>query len=180
MSNNELVQSLRKEAESNKAFGAICHLFAMRERARNVITLVALQNKMKAEGFDFEAAQYEGVLKFLASNGVGKLDYDPKGRLRALKDISVTLQSIGQAAIARRESLQGLKRRHKFSSIFSRKAQERKSGVKELTLKKPPAVQLTVFINDKPVKMQMPTDMSSKEIAALIQGFQRTQTQEAS
>lgn len=100
-----MVEALRAEAQGNKVFSAVCHIFALRERARRQVTIAALRNKMSIEGFEFTTAQLQSVLKFMASLGIGKLDQDSKGRIRALKEIKHTLQSIGNAAIAKGEKL---------------------------------------------------------------------------
>lgn len=106
LTSKEVVAKLRDEASKNPTFNAVCHIFAMRERSRNRVTLNSLMATMKREGFvKFDKASYEGVLKLLADLNLGKLDYDIRGRLRSVKGIKVTLQSIGMSAVSKQDSL---------------------------------------------------------------------------
>jgi hypothetical protein len=58
MDMNLIREQLKKEAESNPASNAAFHVFALRKRARNVVVLTSLYNKMKKEGFKYEKSQY--------------------------------------------------------------------------------------------------------------------------
>lgn len=95
----DLVAKLKQEADSNAAFKAVCTVFAVRERARQQVTVNSLARVMNREGFEFTKDDYKTVLARLAEFGVGRLDRAPNGRLRALKGINVKLQSIGKAAV---------------------------------------------------------------------------------
>lgn len=95
----DIVEKLRNEAAKNPVFSAICHVFAIRERTRQQVTMGTLRIVMSQEGFNFESVRYEECLRFLADLGLGRLDFAPNGKVRALKDIRTTLQSIGQAAL---------------------------------------------------------------------------------
>ncbi len=101
-----VVEALRTEAAKNPAFNAVCHIFALRERARQQVTINSLSITMAKEGFSVTKSQCEDIIKFMASIKLGTLDFDLKGRLRALKNIKVTLQSIGLAAISRKDDLE--------------------------------------------------------------------------
>lgn len=101
---SKTVLALREEAAKNPVFNAVAHIFAIRRRARQQVTIQRLQVAMTQEGFTFTRNQYENVIKFLASQNLGTLERNHKGRIRALKNIKVTLQSIGLAAIARKNT----------------------------------------------------------------------------
>lgn len=116
-SQKDLVQKLKAQAAKSPAFSAMCHIFALRERARQQVTLKSLSLTMQKEGFAFNPSEYEVALVFLASVGLGKLDYNAAGRLRGLKDIKVTLQSIGMAAIAKTDQLKTGQFQHKFKKL---------------------------------------------------------------
>ncbi len=108
---------LRDEAARNPVFSAVAHAFALRQRARQQITMARLKVAMASEGYEFTRVQLEQVLKFLASQNLGTLDYGPKGRVRALKNIKVTLQSIGLAAVAGKQSFERLRVPSKFIKL---------------------------------------------------------------
>ncbi len=96
----ELAIRLKGEAEINPAFAAVCLAWSMRERTRRQVMLSTLVVAMAAEGYNFAKEEYAKVLEFMASVGLGRLERDSKGRIRGLKDITVTLQSIGLASVS--------------------------------------------------------------------------------
>lgn len=98
--NKELTSILRTEADKNPAFSSVCHLFAARERSRRQITLRSLTINMQRQGFSYDKGQYARILRFLASTGVGILDFDRNNKLRSLKDINVALPAIAIAALS--------------------------------------------------------------------------------
>lgn len=103
---SQIIEKLRMEAAQNPAFNAIAHIFALRERTRAQVTIKTLANTMLKEGFSFSMEDYENILKFLHALGLGTIDVNHKGRVRGLKNIKVTLQSIGLATVARKEALE--------------------------------------------------------------------------
>lgn len=117
MNETQVINTLRNEIQTNKAVSDTLYAFAMRQRARHVVTLTALTNKMHHEGFEHTRGEYAEVLKLLAKLNIGKLDTDSKGRVRALKDIDTTLQSIGLAALGVRSQVELAKRRNRFGKI---------------------------------------------------------------
>lgn len=113
----EVIDTLRIESKSDPVVNAVLTMFGARERARDRVTLHALTQRMKDEGFVYDQASYIKVLKLLAKLGLGKLDIDPAGRVRALREVKVTLQSIGQAAVGQESSIQEWNQRNKFREI---------------------------------------------------------------
>lgn len=98
--NEQIVAKLQEEAKRNEVFSAICYVFALRHRARQQVTVGTLRLKMAQEGYNFSKTQCQQVLRFLSSLGIGYLEFDQATKeLVALKNIKLTLQSIGLAAI---------------------------------------------------------------------------------
>lgn len=102
----QLVEQLRVLAASDKTFNAVAHVFAIRERARGEVTLSNLRLRMAREGFHFKGDELGQVLKKLSELGIGTLYIDSDKRIRSLKNIKVTLQSIGQAAVGKLDKLE--------------------------------------------------------------------------
>lgn len=101
-----LVGQLRDRANKSPTFKNMAHVFAIRERTRQQISLNTLFMSMTKEGFKFSKADYARELEFLASVGIGRIDRDTKGRLRSLNGITVTLQSIGLASVSNKDKLE--------------------------------------------------------------------------
>lgn len=165
------ITNLKKEAQSNPIAGDVLKMFAERKRARHVVTLGALEQRMKKEGFSHNRDEYASVLKFLASQGFGHLETDKKGRVKALKEVKMTLQSIGQAAVGKQMSLAALKQRNKFNQL-----QARTSALSATAdIIKPKTgngtgfpVSITVVVNGKPVNLRVPKEFNEKDIGELV------------
>jgi hypothetical protein len=112
-----LVQALQKEAKSNKAFEAVCTLFASRERARHQVTLQSLRYSMLKEGFHFDEETYAQILSFLAKAGVGKIVRNKKNQVTALVEVKYTLQTIGKAALSATDNVKSFTPDRKYSKI---------------------------------------------------------------
>lgn len=112
-----LIETLKAEAPKDATLNAVLHMFAARERARAQVTLAALSNRMKEEGFSYDRADYARVLKLLANLGVGRLDTGQNGQVRALKDVKVTLQSIGNVSVGSGTTIEQLSFRNRFQRI---------------------------------------------------------------
>lgn len=170
-SSNELIDRLKDEAIRNKTFNAVAHIFAIRERARQQVSVVALAAAMKKQGFEFSRNEYEHVLKFMGSLGLGTLDKDSRGRVRALKGIKLTLQSIGLAAVGEKKELTKYSPAAKFSKI---------PGVPQTILDKPPTtpkptasksvckVTFTVTVDDKTVVFDIPEGVPKEDLGQFI------------
>lgn len=165
-----LIETLKKEAATNKAANAVFHVFALRQRARRNVTVHSLEQRMKKEGFDFSPNEYSGVLKTLAGLGFGKLQTDHKGRVKALTDVNTTLQSIGSAACGQRVTLTGLKSRNKFTTMVVTKMDAAPTA--EIFKKVAPVPQvdlrLSLAINGKPVSISVPENLTAEEITGII------------
>lgn len=117
MNQMQVIETLKRETPNNKTLSDTMLSFASRDRARHAVTLTGLMNRMKNEGFEHARDEYARVLQLLAHLGIGKLDVDPKGQIRALKDVRTTLQSIGEAALNEDGKLELAKRRNRFGRI---------------------------------------------------------------
>lgn len=172
-----IVDSLRKEM-NNPASNAVLTVFATRQRARGNINLNSLYHRMVREGFKYQAMDYVPVIRLLAALGFGDLDVDYKGKIRGIKNIKVRLQSIGKAAHGETDTVEGLRFRRRFRDLPA------VSGKVEVT---PPAavaqtptslptpsttLSLELSVNGKVVHMSLPKDLTSSELANLIQRLQ--------
>lgn len=177
--NNEAVEVLKKEVESNPAANAVFHVFALRRRTRAQITMHGLSQRMKLEGFEYRSDQYAHVLKLLAKLGLGKLEVDSKGRVRALKEVKATLQSIGVVACGDKSTVKVYNKRNKFMKVYSNPAPE--TPKQQENSPKPELVPdssnnviiLSVPIKHKYIDISVPKDLNAEEIAALIYKFQK-------
>lgn len=176
MTKNEVVGAMNQEATINPVFKDFALLCAHRQRARKNLTLQSLSRKMKAEGFKYQDKELEAIFKKLSHWGLGTIDLAPNGKIRALKDIKVTLQSIGSAALGSgKKDLTGFRPRAKFGKIFEMPPLSPRSvpkpqvivggGVSRVTL--------TVMLGDKAINIPVPAELSAAETAALIGKFQK-------
>lgn len=163
MSDKTLIETLKKEAANNKVLDAVLHMFAARERTRFILTIFGVSLRMKKEGFNFSKEQYQDVFKLLAELGVGNLAYDSKGSIIAIKDIKVTLQSMGQAVINKKVTkVVAFNKRNLFRSL---NPDEPKTEVVPIPMTN---VVLTFLINGKPINLSIPGDLDSRDIGDLV------------
>lgn len=163
----DLVTKLRNQASKDKAFNAVCHIFAMRERSRAQVTLSSLMATMLREGFSFDRKQYVEVLKFLASVGLGRLDAEKNGRVKALKDIKVTLKSVGLAAVSKQDALDKASFSNTFKPLPSVSAQQPQGEAESVHVRYP--AKLTVsFDKDEVSTFSLPKGISAKELGELL------------
>lgn len=172
MNHKEAIEKLKQEVSANPAANAVLHVFTLRKRARSRIATSVLAKTMTKEGFSFSPAQYAEVLKLLANTGFGNLELGPKGKIRALKDIKVTLKSLGEAVCAPKPvSLTHFRSRNKFQTV---------NIPKVLTPAPPkesyptPGLKIVLALNEgRHLDISIPDDMTPGEIAFLLKRFQR-------
>lgn len=169
MTQLEIVDSLKKEATVNPVANAVFHVFATRERARSVLTLQALQRRMKREQFTYPVSKYAELLKLMSSLGLGKLDIDPKGRIRSLKEIKASLQSIGMAACTDSKELKSNKQRARFITMPVRPPKQSPIQAVAEYIKKD--IGVVAYINGKALTFQIPKELDPKDVMDLIQLF---------
>lgn len=117
MTTVEQISALRTEAARNPVAKDVFVMFASRARTRQTVNLVALERRMEAEGFKHTRAEYQAVLKFLANLGFGKLDLGSRGRIKGLKEVKVTVQSIGAIACGQGIEIKHLSPRVRFGRL---------------------------------------------------------------
>jgi hypothetical protein len=169
---NYLVSKLRNEVVNNEVFSAVMHKFALRQRARAQVTLHSLTQTMDKEGFKYTRADYVEVLKVLGGLGFGKLEYDSKKRLIALKNVNTTLQSIGKAAVGKGE-LKKVQFKNKFNTLTTMPLKRaislevKRDTVKAVSIRY--QAELTVkFSKDETTTFPLPGGLSPKELGLLL------------
>lgn len=168
MDTNTKIELLIKEAETNPASNDVFHVMAARKRARNSINLSSLTNKMRKEGFDYAKKDYLPSIKLLAQLGFGELDLDKRGKIIGLKNIKVTLQSVGAAACRQGNHFSGFVPRNKFGTLVPKPEvvkpvpQDKKVETDKGTLSLP------VGINNKIVMIKVSRNISGEDMATLI------------
>lgn len=176
LSPKKIAEALRLEAIKNLVFKDVCHLWAVRERARAQVTLGTLRLSMAREGFNYSKDQIADVLLFLANLGVGKLDLDSDKQIRALKDVNISLQSIGRTALNFDTQLEPFTQPNSFSTLPAAPPPTQAAVSKAVPI--PPLVKetpvqayraaLVVHIDGMPVTFELPKRLTTPEIGAML------------
>ncbi len=171
MNQIEAIERVRKEASQNPAVNAVMHVWAMRQRARSQITVKAVAKTMKRERFDFKTEDYERIMQLLAVNGFGHLQRNPKGRVTGLKDIKVTLQSLGLAACGQGAVLRIVHKRPKFVRMHQTKPAQ--PPIPTIRTPAKPKVEykpmiLTVSLGGRTLDIPLPADITDEELSVLV------------
>lgn len=198
MTQSQALATLKTKALTQPAIGAVLTAWALRERARRVVTLRSLTITMKREGFKHHAEDYAQALKAVSEAGFGTLDLDSKGRIRALKDIKVQLQSVGKSVLGG-DTVRAWRPRNRFGTLTTTpigmtpkapekqpkmvKAPETKTATHakvilarrstdKVRVEKSPPVSILVQINGKDVVIPVPANMTAEDVGALVRNFQ--------
>lgn len=167
MDQKELVSKLRQAAKDPVA-NAVFHVLALRERTRKNITVSGLSLRMSREKYKYSNAEYAQVLKTLAQLGLGVLQTDAKGRPKALREIKISLQSVGRAALNDMEAteIKAARFRNRYGKIinFGPPLPEAPK-FPGLTVSN---VSLRTQVNGKKVIVEFEEEMSGQEIAEMI------------
>lgn len=174
--NNQVITALRQEAAAKPTFSAICTVFAVRERARHQVTMTSLRSKMQKAGWNIPAEDCENALKFLASLGFGTLEHDAGGKVKALTGLKVTLQSIGRAAIDKKDVLDRFAQGRKYVDLPRPREGEAapmaaaKTGVKTILRRRATdsRVSLNTVVSGQPVTIQLPTDLTAQQLGDVV------------
>lgn len=156
---SKIVTQLRDEVRKNPVFNDVCHVFALRERARQQVTIGSLFSTMKKNGFHHTKEQYKGVIKALAALGFGRLEKDKNNNIVALKNVCITLQSIGRAALGSTGKLEANVPRPKFVDMPQTFIEKPKSAYKVI---------LTVLVEGTPIKIEVPTKVTESNLGELL------------
>lgn len=183
METTQVIETLRKEAKSDKFVESICTVLAVKPRSRFTLTVDALNQRMTKEGFDFDHERAVRFLSLLARLGFGRLQKSG-GKVVALTEIRTTLQSIGKAAMGEAVNLDKFQKRNRYTKLAhvpraAMAAQTAPAPIKPKTLlrsippKAPPVsvIGLAVSLNGRTVRLPIGDDMTVEDIAALAQRF---------
>lgn len=166
------INDLRIEASRNPVFRDVCHLWSLRERARNQVTIGTLRLSMAREGFQYSKDQLGEVLKAMAVIGFGRLEFDSQKQVVALKDITITLQSIAQTALNISETLVKVTPHNSYDVLEAPKVVVAPAPVKAPTPIRPAmptfAAMLVVDVNGSPVEFQLPKRLTTAELGRLL------------
>lgn len=174
MDTKKMIETLRNDAAKDKVLDEVLHVFATRERTRFILTVHGLMQRMKREGFEHGYEEYAKILKHLGALGLGQVIHDSKGRVIALKEIKITLQSLGKAVYAKGESnLESYRKRNKFQKVTFRSPRASTDAPPAAKPQAMPAsVALTFVINGKPVTFSVPNNLDANDIGILVSKFQ--------
>lgn len=163
MNMNEIADKLIKECETNPISSAVFHVLALRQRARGTVALTALYYRMKKEGFNYNRTDYVPFLQFLAALNLGSLVLDRKGNVTGLKDVKITLQSIGSIACKQKVQPRTFKSRPIFRPL-------RATVLTTVPVHQDEETTLTLefHMNGKSLQIPIPKDLTPDEISLLI------------
>ena len=116
MSDQEMIVTLSKIAKNDPVLSDVMFLFSTRKRARFMISVEALQNKMTEEKFEYSRKQLGSVFETLAQCGIGRVQRTPKGHVKALVDLKVRIPDLGKAILGEGQ-LRRYRQRHRFQSL---------------------------------------------------------------
>lgn len=156
----EMIQKLKTETKNNPAATPVFHLLALRERTRSTLTLSALRQRMKEEGFDYTTEQYRELFKVMASVGLGTAVMNRVGTCVGIKDIRVSLAALGKAACDMKD----------MPEIKQRRREGDKHSDTQVFVK--PITSLPVSINGKDAIIQFPNGLTASELSLLLRKMQ--------
>lgn len=169
MNVEQVVESLKDEANKNPVAKDVFYVLATRKRARQQLTVTSLANRMKAEGFRHQRYEYAKVFEFLADLDLGKLIRNQRGRVSGLSNITVKLQSIGLAGYQENREIEEFVPRKIFKRFPEVKAkkitptefkQRREEDINRLSLE--------VTINGKKLNITIPDTFTADDLADFI------------
>lgn len=177
----EIVDRLRAEAAKDRTFNDICHVFSLRERARGQVTIAALQLTLIKEGFTHDKEEIRRVFKLMAGLGLGTLDLAPNKIIRGLKDIKVSLQSIGMSALDPAEQLEKFNQPVKYLDLpvpkpKSKPLPQAAQKAPKVETSKPPVqtrrykASIKITIDGKDLEFDLPKQVSMLELTFLLNG----------
>lgn len=169
MLNKEIVDKLVLEAKNSPVSGDVFHLFAQRKRTRGNISIISLYRQMVAAGFHHTTTEYAQTFKVLADVGLGTLKLSPRGKIRGIKDVKYTLQSIGRAACGMAEPVKDFRPRAKFSKLMVPRPEVIKRRIEpQPVIEDNMEVALLLNIHGKPLQVTIPKNFTRDDIAAML------------
>lgn len=117
MEHAKAIAMLKSAAAKSTAINDMMHDFATRERARGQVTVRALYNRMKKQGFTHNSRSYAEGLMVMSQAGFGELRTNKRGAVVGLFGVRTTLASIGEAVVGKRNQLRNYAPRNKYSPL---------------------------------------------------------------
>lgn len=158
--NKDLVKAIQLKSANDEVFKHVCELFAQRQRARTRVTVKTIQRVLAQQGKTYSKEQVSNCFRYLASLSVGKIDNGMNGKLRSLKDIQYSLQSIGLAGQGSVAPLQQTKLRKHYTNL------EPKNNI--LVQRKGSVVVLSLIIDGQELKLPIPRVLSREELGLML------------
>lgn len=162
------VALLRQEAQGNPAFKTICQVFTQRQRTRNQVMMGTLQATLEKQGFTHPKEKLSSALAFLANLGFGRLERNSKGNVTGLKDIRITLQSIGRAALSESNDLEVAIPKQLYKPLVNDGTGPKKN---KIIIREPErfSIALTAVNKDgKTISFPLPMKLTAKELGTLV------------
>lgn len=158
----EAIQKLKNQTKNNAAADDVFYLLAIRERTRGTLTLGALSQKMRQEGFHHTNDEYREVLGALAGAGIGTAVVNRVGNCVGVKDIKVNLADLGVAACTSAR----LAKARKEVAVLEVVAKKKTYGIDVK-----PINSLEISINGSPAVIQFPKGLSAGDLAELLKNI---------
>lgn len=174
MNHDEIVSKLRERTKTNKAFDVIMHVFGLRERARSILTIDGLAQRMKANNFNFDYKDYVATFQFLAELGLGQLVTNSKGKVIALKGIKVSLQSMGKAACGQNIPLDNFTKRNIYENIIPAAPVSKPEVLQKA--EEDQQMSITIQVRDIPIMLKIPSRTSTHDLAVMIDTIRKLNT----
>lgn len=170
----ERILELKKEAESNPAVMDVFKMFSGRERARGQVSLKALALRMKQNGYEYNEKDYDEILRLLAKYEFGDLEEDKKGRVKRLKNVKYTLQSIGKVVCSQNGKLEKYDKKAEYKDLSKGNwtIESVKPDVSIYPFRVSGIMSITMSVNGKAIIVPLPEDLTADEIHEIVKRFQ--------
>lgn len=158
-----LIESLKKEADTNRVAREIFVVFAHRKRNSSILTVKALKQYMSSHKFVNDQKHYEHFIEFLADLGIGKLMKTSTGETLGINKITLSLVSLGKVAVNGDYELKNFNAKPQYQKIDVPKQVD-----KPIVLNKPKIFLTIELFPGKRVDIPVPKDMDEAEIASIL------------
>lgn len=185
MTKEEVIQKLQEKTAEDPKFSAVSHVLAFRKRDRYCLSARGLWLKMRREGFKYKESEFIPVLEFLAGLGLGKVETDHKGNVVSLRNLRMPIPLLGAAACGQEIDLDKIERPLPVEAlkVVSMKKKEPKLSPKTISqapkLAHKTTLQLTVtlYINQKPIPIPVPPNLTGEEQVRLIKALGKVEAE---
>lgn len=177
MSKEEVSKELQSRTKTDPVLNAAFHMLALRDRSRFNLTPEALYYKMKREGFtNYNKADYLVVFKTLAELGLARIVLDERGRVEQVRDFRLPLKQLGALACGQNVPVErmgqllnsGAKPKVEPIVISSKPSPRREERQPRPYQTAGTRLILTVLVNDKPINIPVPRDLTPAELASFL------------